>query len=270
MDTRQHAVEGRRTDPLEAIAKVAGLLAITLPLVGIGVRFVAFQLAGVPVPVLMATRDSVVGLATTAFVATWPMVLITAVFALAVYRRWVPALTSDYDLQLAVAHPRYMKWRVRLERAVVPVVVVTVALVLPWPGGVVIALSGVGMGMAIAWLDLRRRLSIYSIALLVVVMGVVNAVGAGLEGVGVGDEVDMYYFSTKAGLPPDGRYVRLGEADSVLYLQSCGASNPLVAVNSQDVARLVPEHPAQDRQIPALLDILIRHRTQQIGYRPRC
>jgi hypothetical protein len=263
-------VERKRTDPLEAIAKVAGLLAITLPLVGIGVRFVAFQLAGVPIPFLMATHDSVVGLATTAFIATWPSVLITAVYATAVYRRWIPGLRRDSDLAIAVAHPRYWKWRLRLDRAAVLSILAGTVLLLPWPGGVLIGASGLGMGMAIAVLEIRRQLSTYSIALLVVAMGAANALGAGLEGQGIGDEVDMYYFTAKSGMPPDGQYIRLGEADGVLYLQSCGASNPLVAVNSQDVARLAPGQPTHDTQTPVLLNILIRHQAPQIGYHPRC
>jgi hypothetical protein len=270
MATQQLAVEAKHTEPLEAIVKVAGLLAITLPLVGVGVRFVAFQLAGVPIPFLIATHDSVVGLATTAFIATWPSVLFTGVFATAVYRRWIPGLSRDSDLAMAIAHPQYWKWRLRLNRAAVLSTLAGAVLLLPWPGGVLIGAAGMGMGWTIAELDIRRQLSIYSIALLVVAMGAANALGAGLEGQGIGDEVDMYYFTAKTGLPPDGQYIRLGEADGVLYLQSCGASNPLVAVNSQDVARLVPGQPSHDRQIPVLLNILIRHQPPQIGYHPRC
>jgi hypothetical protein len=157
----------------------------------------------------------------------------------------------------------------RFDRAVLLIFVAGAVLLLPWPGGVVIAVSGLFMGMAIAWLDIRRQLSIYSVALLVLVNGATNAFGAGLEGLGVGDEDNTYYFAAKPGLPPDGRYVRLGEADGVLYLQFCGAGNPLLAVNSQDVARLVPGQPSQDRQTP-LLNILIRHQAPQIGYHPRC
>jgi hypothetical protein len=126
------------------------------------------------------------------------------------------------------------------------------------------------MGMALGWLDIRKQLTTYTIALLVVATGGLNAVGAGLEGVGVGDEVDTYVFVSTLGLPPDGRYVRLAEADGVLYLQSCSHDNPLVAVTNQDVARLVPGQPSRDSYSPALLDIFIRHRTPQIGYRPRC
>src|SRR5260370_22663978 len=124
--------------------------------------------------------------------------------------------------------------------------------------------------MGIGWVSFCARLNIYPVGLLVVVIGAVNEVGAGLEGVGVGDEVDTYYFTSKAGLPSDGRYVRLGEADGVLYLQSCVGNNSLVVVNTQDVGRLAPGQPSQDRQIPALLDILIRHLAPQIGDRPRC
>jgi len=270
VSTQQYAAEAKHTDPLEVIVKVAGLLVVALPLVGVGVRLVAFQLAGVPVPLQMATRDSVVGLAATAFTATWPSVVVTAVFAVSVYRRWLPGLDRDSSLYVAVAHPRYWKWRLRLDRALVLTVLAGAVLLLQWPGGVLIAVAGVGMGMAIAWLDIRRQLTIYSVALLVAVTGGINAVGAGLEGVGIGDEVDGYYFTSKAGLPADGHYVRLGEADGVIYLQSCGAGNAFVAVNSLDVARVLPGQPSQDRQIPALLNIVLRHQTPQIGYRPRC
>ena len=262
--------ERQPTDPLEAIVKVAGLLAIALPLVGIGVRFVAFQMAGVPVPLLMAARDSVVGLAVAAFTVTWPSVLITAVFALAIYRRWLPGLSADADIRIAVAHPRYWKWRLRLDRTVIVITTVTLVLILPWPGSVLIGCAGIGMGMALGWLDIRKRLSIYTAALLVVGMGITNALGAGLNGSGVGDEVNSYYFTAKTGLPPDGRYVRLGEAGGVLYLQSCGAGNAFVAVNSSEVTRLAPSSAPSDRQIPSLLNIVIRHQAPQIGYHPRC
>jgi hypothetical protein len=218
----------------------------------------------------MATRDTVVGLATTAFMATWPSVVITALFALAVYRRWIPVLSFESEVQVAVAHPRYWKWRVRFDRAVLVIYAAGAVLLLPWPGGVFVGVAGIGMGMALATLDIRRKLSIYSGALLVVAMGATNAIGAGLEGLGVGGEVDTYYFAAKAGLPPDGQYVRLGESDGILYLQFCGTGNQLVAVNRPDVARLQPGQPSRDSQIPALLNVFFRHQAPQIGYRPRC
>ncbi len=269
MAAPQLATEGTRIDPLELIVKIAGLLVLTLPLVGIGVRLVAFQSAGMPDALRLATRDSVVGLATTAFIATWPSVFVVIGLSIAAHRGWMsgqrpPALAPSARLL------KWLKWSARAYRASFAIAVIVIALTFPWPAGVFLVAAGAGGGMAIGWLNVCRRLTIYTVALLVVLVGIANAAGAGLEGNGVGDELNMYYFASKAGLPADGRYVVLGQADGVLYLQSCGANKELLAVNNQDVARLTPTQVPDVVVTPSLVDIVIRHRSSRIGYHPNC
>ena len=270
MTTVAHGtVDKKWGDPLEAIVKMAGLLALALPLVGIGVRLVAFQLAGLPNALLLATRDSVFELATTAFDATWPSVTVAVLLIVAVNRGWMSGAVTERDIKLAVEHRRYFKARLWLFRAAFASLVLAAFLVLPWPGGTLIGLAGLGMGWAISRLEMRRQLTLYSAAVLVAAVSCLNAVGAGLEGVGVGDEVNVYHFATKPGLPTDGRYVRLGEADGVLYLQSCANPNVTVAVNNSDVARFEIGQ-ASPSETPNLILIVRWHKAPEIGYRPRC
>src|SRR5712692_1898045 len=71
---------------LELTVKIAGLVVVVLPVVGVAIRFIAFAVGGVPNAIDMATRESVAGLASTAIQAVGAGVVTVAVLAFLAYR----------------------------------------------------------------------------------------------------------------------------------------------------------------------------------------
>jgi hypothetical protein len=248
-----------RYDVLELLVKVAALVAVVLPIVGAGVRFTAFALAGVTNPLEMALAQPVSELVGSAMKAVAPVAGGIVVLAPNLYREWPRRNIA----------PRYYH-RVPTPVALIvgTIFLAAAAFLLPWPGGF-IGLFGVS---AVSWVlgfwAARRQLSFYRLGAAVFLAAVTSALGSGINGVAVGDQVDSYRFASGAALL-DGKYALVGKADGFVYLESCHHQG-IVGVNQQQIVVFSPVSASNPWPSDSLYGIIFGGGSPRIGYRPEC
>jgi hypothetical protein len=71
------------------------MIVAILPIVGIGIRAVAFAIGGLPNPIELAAKDSVQDLALTAAKGTGVWTVVVAGMAYATYKGWLPRRDSN-------------------------------------------------------------------------------------------------------------------------------------------------------------------------------
>lgn len=196
-------------DPIEIAVQLLGLIVVVLPIVGIGIRAVAFAIGGVPNPLELAAKDSVQDLALTAAKGTglWPVFV--AAMAFVTYRGWLPKRDSNRR-----PISRFAFW------SPLGFIAIFLAFLGDFPGEWIQLAGGLLAGSLLATWEIRGRLTFYRMAAGVLMVALFAAVAAGLAGYGVGDEINAYRFDSYSGLP-DGQYVLLGRSDGMAYLDSC-------------------------------------------------
>jgi hypothetical protein len=254
-----HRDRGQKGDILELLVKTAGLVVIILPLVGAGIRALAFALAGLPDPIALAADNSVASLAVTAIKAVGFLVAVVAALGFLAHRGWAKPYTGT-----RLSWRWYGKWQ---QRAVLVVSIGVIALLSVWPGGLLFFAVGGFAGWLIAEWQLRKLLSFYRIAVVVMLVGAISAVAAGLDGSAVGDQVNTYRFTSATGIP-DGNYVPLGESNGIVFIDSCRGLG-LVGVNTTEVSNFTsaPQHTASGQ---TLFNWIFRRGSLSVGYRRQC
>jgi hypothetical protein len=248
-----------RSDVLELLVKVTALVALVLPIVGAGVRATAFILAGVPSPLEMAVAEPVADLVSTALKTVVPVTGAIVLLAPTLYQEW-PRPNDPPRVYHRVPTP--------IALAIGIVFLSVPAFLLPLPGGV-IGLLGVGTAsyMLGFWAS-RLKLNFYRVAAVVFLAAIASALGAGVNGVAVGDQVNTYRFASSAGLT-DGRYALVGEADGFLYVESCQRQG-ILGVSQQDVVEFGAASTSSPWPSDSLYGIIFKGGTAKIGYRPYC
>ncbi len=253
-------LQAPRYDVLELVVKVAALIAVVLPIVGAGVRAIAFLLAGVPNPLDMAATQPVSGLFITALKANWPSVLPVVILSVLTYQNWSRPHLASTDTP-----PTWRRWAI-LGLGVL--FLAPAAFALAWPGGLVGVLVWTVISYRLGWWTARRELTFYRIAFVVLVGGVATAVGAGINGLAVGDQVNNYTFVSSAALA-DGEYALVGESDGFVYLESCHRHG-IVGIRQQDIMEFSEAKPTNVQSWTNLFQIMFRGASPKFGYRPGC
>jgi hypothetical protein len=253
----------QHSEDLELLVKVTALMAGILPVVGAGVRAIAFYLAGVPSPLDMAVRQPVSALASTAFNASGLIAVFFAALIFAAHRGWHTRVFRSPS-------PTYVrpKWLKRLLIFEWIVIIGVPVITLPWPGGAVGMAGSVWAGWLLGGWSARHELTFYRSAAAVLVVGLSSAVSAGITGATVGDDVNNFTFAAPADLA-DGTYALVGESDGFVYLESCHQSG-IVAVSQQDVEKFSHANPSKNQTTPSLIEIVFHGATPRIGYRAEC
>ncbi len=216
---RQEVIRDQK-DPVELAVQLLGLVVIVLPVVGIGIRAVAFAIGGIPNPLELAATDSVQDLALTAAKGTGLWTVVAFVVGLAVYSGWLPKRQRRPISRLAFWSP-------------LGFFAIFLALLGDFPGMWIEMAGGLLAGSLFAVWEMHGRLTFYRLAAGVLMVALFAAVAAGVAGYGVGDEINTYKFNPSLGVP-DGTYVLLGVSDGISYLDSCqgtgvvGVSDPLI------------------------------------------
>ncbi|HCG00893.1 MAG TPA: hypothetical protein DEV93_10170 [Chloroflexi bacterium] len=248
-----------RYDFLELLVKVAALVAVVLPIVGVGVRAIAFTLAGVHDPIEMAVAQPVSDLVSTALKAVAPVAGGIVLLAPTVYQDWP---------RPNVAPRSYHRLPTPLALVIGAVFLAAAATLLPWPGGFV-GVFGVGaVSFILGFWAARRQLSFYRVAAAVFLAAIASAVGAGINGVAVGDHVNTYRFAASAALT-DGTYALVGDSDGFLYLESCQRSG-IIGVNQQEIVEFNAVKASSPWPSDSLYGIIFGGGTPRVGYRPEC
>lgn len=247
------------SDVLELLVKVTALVALLLPIVGAGVRATAFIVAGVPSPLEMAVAEPVPGLVSTALKAVVPITGAIVLLAPTLYQEWPRANVP----------PRvYHRVPTPIALIIGTVFLGGAGFFLPFPGGLV-GLLGVGIASyMLGYWSARRQLTFYRVTAVVFLAAIASALGAGANGVAVGDQVSTYRFASSAGLM-DGRYALVGEADGFVYVQSCHRHG-IVGVNQQEVVEFSAAKTSSPWPSDSLYEIIFRGGIAKIGYRPYC
>lgn len=243
-------------DPIELTVQLLGLIVVVLPVVGIGIRAIAFAIGGVPSPIELAVKDSVQDLALTATKGTGLWTVSALLMGLALYKRWLPKRDSNRP-----AISRFALW------SPLGFIAIVLAFLGDFPGMWIEMAGGLLAGSLLAVWEIQGRLTFYRMAAGVLVGALFAAIAAGLAGYGVGDEINAYTFDPALGMP-DGTYVLLGKADGVSYLDSCkgtgvfGASDPLI--------RSIRPSPPSVGRYGTLVDDIFAHNPVTIGYLRLC
>jgi len=248
----------RYADPLELMVKVTGLVALVVPVVGAGIRATAFLLAGIPNPINLAIADSLGGLASTTLEAIGFNVVFVAALAFVAHRGWLRTNPWHFG--------KVTRFTWRLWSAVAILVLGTLAA-FAWPGGVLLQGGSWWGGWLLGDWSARGTMTFYRAASAVIVVGIFGALAAGTSGWHVGDQVNNYEFTTESGMI-DGKYVRLGESDGLVYLDACGGQG-IVGVNQAVIVKVRPGN-ASPADNPTLFDVIVRGRSPVIGYKRRC
>jgi hypothetical protein len=248
-----------RFDVLELLVKVAALVAVVLPIIGAGIRVTAFTLAGEPNPLEMAVAEPVSELIATALKAVLPFVGAFVLLAPTLYQEWPrPQVPPRY----------YHRLPTPLALAIGVLLMGGAAFFLPWPGGV-IELAGVSVASyMLGFLSARRALSFYRVAAVVFLAAIVSALGGGINGVAVGDQISSYRFASSAALS-DGKYALVGESDGFVYLQSCQRQE-IVGVSQQEISSFEATKATSAWPSDSLYEIMFKRGSPKIGYRPDC
>jgi hypothetical protein len=248
-----------RSDILELLVKVAALVAVVLPIVGAGVRATAFALAGVSNPLGLAVAEPVSVLATTALVAVAPIAAAIVALAPFLYRDWprpkVPPRRSNLSLRAA-----------RAAVALGILLLVVAVFILPWPAGLVWILGGGVSSWLLGLWSARQELTFYRVSTVVFLAAIVTALGAGLNGIAVGDQVYHYRFSTNSVIS-DGNYALAGESDGFVYLESCQRPG-IEGVSQQDIVEFSAVKGTEP--LHSLYEIIFRGGSLNIGYHRGC
>jgi hypothetical protein len=252
-----------RPDTFEALIKLAGLVAILLPAIGVAVRAIAFFLGGIDGPTQMASRQSVGALASTGLSVTWLAGLVVVVVGLAIHTRLLPRRTQ------APQQVRRLSRRARWVAWVVILLVWGVSIFLTATPGSVVALIGGGItGLLLGDESRRGYVHVYRLAALAAVFAIVSAVGAGVGGTSLDLQVGDYSFTSLVSAAPDGRYVELGQDGAITYLQSCRTGR-IVGVNQSNISTVSPS--SAGATAPATLyELVFRGKPLRLGYSLHC
>jgi hypothetical protein len=248
-----------RSDALELLVKVAALVAVVLPIVGAGVRATAFALVGVQSPLELAVAQPVSELINTALKAVVPLAGALVVLAPTLFREWPRPNVA----------PRYVH-RVPTPMALVigGLLLAAAAALLPWPGGFVGMLGAGAASYMLGFWAARQELTFYRLASVVFLAAIASALGAGINGVAVGEQVNSYRFASTAALT-DGNYALVGESDGFVYLESCERRG-IVGVSQQDIVEFSAVKTSNAWPSDSLYEIIFRGTSPKIGYRPEC
>jgi hypothetical protein len=113
------------------------------------------------------------------------------------------------------------------------------------------------------------RISFYALASAMVVLVVIYSSILAMGDAGLGADVGSYEFDQGKVSIPNGRYGRLGQADLMVYLESCN-SHQYFDVSASAVETIRPLTPKQLPNGPSLIDALFRRKPLFLGYHPRC
>ncbi len=246
-------------DPVELAVQVLGLVAILLPLIGVGIRAVAFVISGIPNPLELAAKDGVPDLALTATKAVAPLAIMYSAFALAVYYGWLSKLPQPKPMSKPMS--RFRALPVGL------ILLMLLAFLADFPGYWILFGGGLAVGALLARWEVRMQLTFYRIAVAILVAGTFAAIAAGIAGYGVGDETNVYQFASTSGLS-DGKYVLIGESDGITYIDSCQGTG-VIGISDLQIVSVRPSPPSVGRY-GTLLDDIFAHNPVTIGYLRQC
>jgi hypothetical protein len=242
-------------EPVELAVQVLGLVAVLLPVMGLGIRAVAFAISGVPNPMELAEKDGVPDLALTAVKAAGPLAVFYAVFSLAVYYGWLG------KLHRRTSPSRVPTWAAGL------IALMLLAFLADFPGEWIVFGGGLVAGLLLARWEIRKQLTFYRISAGVLVAGAFASIAAGIAGYGVGDETNLYRFASTSNVA-DGKYVLIGQSDGLTYLDSC-VGKGIVGVSDQQIVWVKPSPPPVGRY-GTLIDDIFAHNPITIGYLRQC
>lgn len=135
------------------------------------------------------------------------------------------------------------------------------------PAGLIWTTSGAALSYWLGFWSARRELTFYRVASVVFVAAIATALGAGINGIGIGDQVYEYRFAPSSGMS-DGTYALVGQSDGVLYLDPCQRRG-IEGVSQLSIVEFKPAS-AHRGALNNLYEILFRGGSLQIGYRPQC
>jgi hypothetical protein len=268
-------MEIRATDLLEASAKGLALGAVLLPLAGAGLRLIAFA-TGTPLsasPYQLAWSAPVVQLAATGLSGLFPsfMLIVLMVLLLFTVRR-IPVHRFSPGTEASLEAFR-MKWRKPGLAADALLLLVLLFFLFSWPTGIIGLISSGAIAFLIAGLvdhpEPWRLRHWWPLIVLVLANG---AITSGLSGDLGGIQVGDYRFKPDASnIATDGRYAVLGESGDALYLFDCNHHGKVVGVAKTEVIGFrfqTPKERSATSQAP--YDLIFRHRSVEVGFRPPC
>lgn len=106
----------------------------------------------------------------------------------------------------------------------------------------------------------RERIGFGDVWLVIVIVFALSAIGAGIAGIAIGVNVDVYHFQTTSDIP-GGAYEQLASAEGIDYLVPCRARNPSVIgvpVSQIESIRILTNS-ARASFRPSLWDLVMHH-----------
>lgn len=236
------------------------VVTVMLPVAGFLIRWVAFGAN----PTTSGSADTLAWSAPISQLA-WtgsPSVLLALVIVF---------LAGAFDAIRLLPEPR--RRRTILESAFVAAAFVFATVAAPWPYMILFVLtvpSAIALGMWARRLRRQQRRLTYRHGWLLAVPIVIGSSAVfGLTGTPPGTTVAAYTFAASTHLNGS-RFVQLGENDTGVLLQPCGASSSLDIVNREDVLIETAVSSVTHETAPSLLGMAFQHQSADAGYQSSC